>query len=133
MRKQKNVEINGTLVTVKELTIEDIWKFGNDFKPLMSKFDIYDSAIMVSGLVQKTVDLKKEDLLKLSFSELDTLEEAWREVNASFLRRYDQVLSLVTQAGLKEMAKEIFVAIREDAVKSILEKEEKPKMMILAD
>lgn len=133
MRKQKNVEINGTLVTVKEMTIEDIWKFGNDFKPLMSKFDIYDSAIMVSGLVQKTVDLKKEDLLKLSFSELDTLEEAWREVNASFLRRYDQVLSLVTQAGLKEMAKEIFVAIREDAVKSILEKEEKPKMMILAD
>ena len=131
MRKQKNVELDGKIITVKELTVEDIWHFGGELKPLLDKFDLVQGGSIAIEIARSTMNLTKDDLIKLSFSDLELLETAWREVNAPFLKRYDQVFAIVTKAGLTEVLKQVFETIKQDVVQAVQKKETKTEVKIL--
>jgi len=79
MRKRDVVRIDDREITVKELTVQDVLEMfdfqeGDNFWTLAQRH------------LPKATDLSVEDMQKMAPSELETVFEKWKEVNASFFR-----------------------------------------------
>ena len=94
MRKTKTIKIDEQEITLKELRVKDIRKI------LEAAENENDDALkQIESLLPLVTDFKFEDLEGMAPSELQTLWEAFREVNAAFL-------SLTERLGIGEALKD---------------------------
>lgn len=77
MRKSKIIKIDELEITVKELRVRDIYElFDGEFK---LSIDVIDD------LLQRCTDIDRNKLLDMTPTDLQTLFEGFKEVNAAFL------------------------------------------------
>lgn len=109
MRQRKTIKIDDKEITLAELTVEEILEFQDG---LSSDDDSIDSFLgMIKTLLPKiTKDVTVEDLKKMAPSEIETLVEGFKEVNAPFLRG-------AAWAGLGDLLAELRKAIMADFLK----------------
>jgi len=91
MRKQEIIKIGDKDVVVKELRVKDVYKFGSRLSGLKDGVQIADLEGIVQEILPDISNLEKEELLELSFSDLEQLEQVFWKVNKSFLKRLDQL------------------------------------------
>lgn len=109
MRKQEKIKINDKNIIIKELRVKDIYKFGSKLSKLKDGVKIEDLKGVIEEILPEVSDLNSDDLMELSFSELEELETIFWKVNESFLRRLDQL-------GIKG---KILKAVKTDLVETV--------------
>ena len=100
MRKQEKLLINDKEIIVQELRVKDVYKFGSRLSELKDGVQVADLKGIVEEVLPEVSNIKAEELMDLSFSELEELEKAFWNVNKSFLKRLDQL-------GIKDKIKNI--------------------------
>ena len=101
MRKRETVKIDDKEITVKELTVREILDVINN---VSGGADIKEAIL---GDLPKLTDATLDDLVAMAPSDLETLVEAARRVNASFFK-------IARRAGLDTMVEKILETFRND-------------------
>ena len=109
MRKQENLKINDKKVIIKELRVKDVYKFGSRLSNLKDGVQVADLTGIVQEILPEISNISSEELLELSFSELEEIEKCFWEVNKSFLRQLDRL-------GIKDKVKKMINLDLEDTV-----------------
>lgn len=100
MRKLKTIKIDDREITVKELRVSDIiGLFGSGQSP--------DVMSVVAEALPRCSDVTLEDLKDMAPSEIETIYEAFREVNAVFFK-------VAGQMGLDAILEELKASIRKE-------------------
>ena len=78
MRKSKIIKIDDLEVTVKELRVRDIVELfnGSDDDPMLDRFD---------EVLTRCTDIRREQLMDMTPTDLQILWDGFREVNSAFL------------------------------------------------
>jgi len=108
MRKSEKIKINEKEVEIKELRVKDVYKFGSRLAEQKDTLGVKEVKSIIEEVLPEVSDLSADELLELSFSDVDVLEEAFWKVNKSFLKRLDQL-------GIKENLKKAFGKISQEA------------------
>lgn len=109
MRKREIVKIDDKEITVKELTVREVLDI---FNGLSDSTNIKETLL---GDLPKMTDATAEELLEMAPSDLETLVEAAKRVNASFFK-------IAQQAGLGKMLERILETFRLDCLTSFASK-----------
>jgi hypothetical protein len=101
MRKREVVKIDGKEITVKELTVREVLDV---FNGLSESDDIKETLL---GDLPKLTDATADELIEMAPSDLETLVDAARRVNASFFK-------IAQRAGLGEIIETIMKTFKDD-------------------
>jgi len=107
MRKSETIKIDNKEVEIKELRVKDVYKFGSRLAGQKDNLGVKEVRDIVEEVLPEVSNLSADELLELSFSDLDALEEAFWKVNKSFLKRLDQL-------GIKSNLKKAFSNITQE-------------------
>lgn len=115
MRKEKIVDLgNDEKVILLEMRVSDIWEYKQLLSDKMEKGIVELISTLGVDFVTRFTNLRPERVARLSFSEIELLENAFKDLNAP-LFRYSERL------GVKELLGRIYKM----AIKEILENLEK--------
>lgn len=86
MAREKSVEISSELrITVRELTVDQIERFVNEIGPQAGEEDFTMHFVMrVVELLEECTGASLEDVRSMTPSEIQSIYEAFREVNSVF-------------------------------------------------
>lgn len=103
MRKKKTIkDIAGyDSIEVLELRLGDSNEMVNSFSEMKDGVSIKDIFTKTDKLIPLFTTIKEADVKNISYSELDEIEDAFREINKSFLTRLERLgikLNLQKQA-----------------------------------
>ena len=107
MRKREIVKIDDKEITVKELTVREILDVFNGLSEASSPQEI------LLGDLPKLTDASAEDLVSMAPSDLETLVEAAKRVNASFFK-------IAQRAGLGKILETILATFQHDFMDSFV-------------
>lgn len=96
----KTVKINDTTVTVRELTVREIYDLANGSGD--------NAAAAIAELLETCSTVKTEFVMELAPSELQPLIEAMIEVNRPFLDQAAAIGMDEAAAGMEKMVRSIF-------------------------
>jgi len=104
MRKIKKVNIEGKEYEVKELSMRQILELKNQYESVTT----FDG--LISIFIEKCSNIPKDSLLDLTFSDMESLVVAVKEVNESFFK-------IPAHLGLKEVADQMIEKIKNSIIK----------------
>lgn len=104
MRKTKKIQINDIEYTIKELTIRQIMELKNEYVNLDNLASILDTFLV------KCSDIPKDSLQDFTFTDLENIVIAIKEVNISFFK-------IPGHLGLKEVADQMIDKIKAGLLK----------------
>ena len=115
MQKLTTVKLSDDkLVEIRELRLKDVVRFGAELTKLTEHFNLSDLGQTATEIFTIVTSLQPAEVLDLTFTDLELVEAAFKEVNAPFLRRYAWVLQKTQALGLQAVLQQVLTAIRED-------------------
>jgi hypothetical protein len=115
MRKRKTIKVDDREITVKELTVKEILEIGNRIADQDKAGDVSLGAIKAAlgnHLGMGVEGVQVDDLMEMAPSEIDSIYQAFKEVNAVFFE-------VAQQAGLKDLLRTLQEAVKRDFLKSL--------------
>jgi hypothetical protein len=103
MRESKAIDLNGKPIVVYGLLVRDITDILPLWGELSANFTPAKALEVSQRVLEKATNLTWADIRDLSFSDLDKIESAFREVNEPFLRRSSQGKSLLRTMGAEKL------------------------------
>jgi hypothetical protein len=98
MRKQSKVQLSDRVVILSELRVRDLKQIEQVFQKATSEnrdFGVQDIVDFVPDLLASCSDLTMDGVYDLTFSDIEKLEIAFRELNVSFLRYSGEAVKLL--------------------------------------
>jgi len=112
MRKQKSIKVNDELTaTVFEIRPRDLYELAPALQELGENFSVQAIVSVAPDVVKRLTTLTLDQVIDLSFSEIDTVEAALREINTSFLKRLGQGQALAKKLKLDKVLSQVLEAI----------------------
>lgn len=107
MRKQKNIQLGDLTATVFEIRPRDLYELAPALQELGENFSMQAIVAVAPDVVKRLTTLTLDQVIDLSFSEIDALEAALREINASFLKRLGQGHALAKKLKLDKVLSQV--------------------------
>ena len=87
MRKEKRINVTGSEITARELTVEEVTNIMDGLEGhAVEKYDLLFPDRLPAAAVRQATGLPESDLVKMTPSELDPIWKAVEEVNPFSLR-----------------------------------------------